>query len=102
MSLSFSLSSQPHYPKPRLKAGLEDHLGNVRVEGIGWANEYRADYRPFGGTEWTNSNINNKTSFRLGFLGLQKDKESNLGEYGVRKYDSEIGKFLAINLNFLP
>ena len=29
-----------------------------------------------------------------GYIGKEKDTESNLGEHGVRKYDSDLGRFL--------
>lgn len=36
------------------------------------------------------------TSFNLKFvyIGKEKDTESNLGDHGVRKYDSDLGRFL--------
>lgn len=34
---------------------------------------------------------------RLSFIDNEKDKESNLGDFGVRKYDGEIGRFASID-----
>ena len=34
---------------------------------------------------------------RLGFIGKEKDYESNLGDFGVRKYESFSGRFTSID-----
>ena len=49
------------------------------------------DYTPYGKILWQD---NNKDE-RLSFLGKEKDEESDLGDYGVRKYDDLTGRFTA-------
>ncbi len=51
------------------------------------------DYAPFGKVMCSSSNCLNRTKF----IGKGKEKESNYGDFGVRKYDDEIGRFLAID-----
>ncbi len=56
------------------------------------------DYKPFGGLEASGTNIPfAKAKTRLGYVEMPKDKESKLGDHGVRKYDTEVGRFLAID-----
>ncbi|MCE2503857.1 MAG: RHS repeat-associated core domain-containing protein, partial [Chlorobi bacterium] len=47
----------------------------------------RYDYKPFGGI------LSSGGEARQGFNSREKDKESGLGDFGVRKYDDEIGRF---------
>jgi len=50
------------------------------------------DYEPFGKVSWQSG-----PSKRLGFIDKEKDKESSLGDFGVRKYDDVIGRFTSID-----
>jgi RHS repeat-associated protein len=34
------------------------------------------------------------------FIGKEREKESSLGDFGVRKYDAELGRFMSIDLLF--
>jgi RHS repeat-associated protein len=40
---------------------------------------------------------NTENQTRLSFIGKEKDIESELGDFGVRKYDNEIGRFTSID-----
>ncbi len=53
-------------------------------------NAGRADYEPFG-----KAILNGKE--RLGFIGKERDNESSLGDFGVRKYDPDLGRFLSVD-----
>lgn len=43
--------------------------------------------------------VSSETCF--GYVDMPKEKESNLGDHGVRKYDSEVGRFLAVDSNII-
>ena len=49
------------------------------------------DYTPYGKILWQDNNNDERHSF----LGKEKDEESDLGDYGVRKYDDLTGRFTA-------
>ena len=49
------------------------------------------DYTPYGKILWQDNNKDERHSF----LGKEKDEESDLGDYGVRKYDDLTGRFTA-------
>ena len=55
------------------------------------------DYAPFGKVICSSSRCENRTKF----IGKEKDKESNYGDFGVRKYDDEIGRFTSIDKKLL-
>jgi len=76
----------------RKEYSVFDHLGSVRVklDEEGDIISYY-DYEPFGKQMSTN------VTPRLSFIDKEKDKESNLGDFGVRKYDYEIGRFTSID-----
>ncbi len=73
---------------------IQDNLGSTRVvlsaEGAlyDWTN-----YEPFGTV--LNSGGGQQNSDRLSYIGKEKDAESDLGDFGVRKYESETGRFLS-------
>ena len=76
---------------------IHDHLGNIRsvIKDFGTGNYEIAsqyDYKPFGGVL---SNIGEDE--RQTFLGKEKDAESSLGDFGVRKYDDLVGRFFQID-----
>ena len=48
------------------------------------------DMEPFGHVFWSRGSID-----RLGWIGKEIDLENALGDFGVRKYDDEIGRFLS-------
>jgi RHS repeat-associated protein len=39
--------------------------------------------------------MNQTTTSRAGYIGLERDSELGLAEHGVRKYDEGIGRFIA-------
>jgi RHS repeat-associated protein len=70
-----------------------DQLGNTHIvlknsEIIG---SYM--YEPFG----KQITLFSENQTRLSFIGKEKDIESELGDFGVRKYDNEIGRFTSID-----
>jgi uncharacterized protein RhaS with RHS repeats len=74
---------------------INDHLGSPLVELR--ADAAQADlyevlgeyvYMPFG----ERVTLNGKED-RQGFIGKQKDKETELADHGVRKYDEGLGRF---------
>jgi len=79
---------------------LFDHLGSVRTvlrKGLD-DNSYelreQLSYEPFGGVKnrlYCTGSV--KPDARLKYIGKQKDGESSLADYGVRKYDSDLGQF---------
>ncbi len=50
----------------------------------------RSDYEPFGAP------LSNGRE-RLSFIGKEQDNESSLGDYGVRKYDPTLGRFMSVD-----
>ncbi|MDA3843018.1 MAG: RHS repeat-associated core domain-containing protein, partial [Candidatus Kapabacteria bacterium] len=78
----------------RKNFNIHDHLGNVRaIIRLRDTAEILAqyDYAPFGDVLWSSGTDN-----RLGFIGKEKDNESSLGDFGVRKYDDGIGRFCQV------
>ena len=70
-----------------------DYLGNVRVvmrENKDIINSY--DYDPFGAVCGTDPNQD-----RTKFINKETDHESSLGDFGVRKYDAEFGRFTTLD-----
>lgn len=72
---------------------LTDHLGSVRtvIKSGGALTQY--DYKPYGALRWSNSSGYK----REGYIGKEEDKESGLGDYGVRKYDPTTGRFMSVD-----
>jgi RHS repeat-associated protein len=76
---------------------IYDHLGNLRVvmrdttANTPYLVRGLYDYEPFGAKI---SSLKNKD--RLSFIGKEKDLESKLGDFGVRKYDDFSGRFVQI------
>ncbi len=48
------------------------------------------DYEPFG-------EVRSIDFARTGFIGKEKDNENNLSDFGVRKYDEGLGRFLSVD-----
>ncbi len=75
---------------------INDRLGNVRTvlrkDGTAGTVVKQFFYTPFGSVIPLLGNVN-----RTKFIGKEKDKESNYGDFGVRKYDDEIGRFTSID-----
>ena len=67
---------------------LSDHLGSTRTEITEGGATASWDYEPYG------EPITGPAP-RTGFIDREEDKESGLGGFGVRKYDSETGRFLS-------
>ncbi len=70
---------------------IADHLGSNRVtlENTGSV-VTTTDYEPYG-------KAIAGVPPRKGFIDKEKDQESNLGDFGVRKYDDGIGRFTSID-----
>jgi len=75
---------------------INDRLGNVRTvlrkDGTAGTPVKQFFYTPFGSVIPLLGSVN-----RTKFIGKEKDKESNYGDFGVRKYDDEIGRFTSID-----
>ncbi|MBK8909922.1 MAG: hypothetical protein IPM61_01195 [Chlorobi bacterium] len=67
-----------------------DHLGSSRAV-LGSNGFTYSDYAPFGGL------LAGGTESRKGFIGKEKDGESDLRNLGVRQYDDEGGRFLSVD-----
>ncbi|MBX7215662.1 MAG: hypothetical protein K1X90_01750 [Candidatus Kapabacteria bacterium] len=67
-----------------------DHLGSSRAV-LGINGFTYSDYAPFGGL------LAGGTESRKGFIGKEKDGESDLRNLGVRQYDDEGGRFLSVD-----
>ncbi len=65
---------------------VTDHLGSTRAEIKERGPRQHWDYEPYGKAVAG-------VPPRKGFIDKEKDKESGLGDFGVRKYDDEIGRF---------
>ena len=78
-------------PDGGIEYRIADHLGSNRVTLDNTGSVVTTtDYAPFGGAIAG-------VPPRKGFIDKEKDKESNLGDFGVRKYDDGIGRFLSID-----
>jgi len=53
----------------------------------------QTDYAPFGNELWQGGNATERRSW----IGKEQDNESELGDFGVRKYDDDIGRFLSVD-----
>ena len=67
---------------------LSDHLGSTRTEITEGGATASWDYEPYGDPVAG-------TAPRKGFIDREEDLENGLGDFGVRKYDSETGRFLS-------
>ena len=71
---------------------IYDHLGSLRTVLREDEGSYEViselDYRPFGGVLASSGDES-----RTDFIGKEQDNESLLGDFGVRKYDNELGRF---------
>ena len=67
---------------------VSDHLGSTRAEIVEGGITQNWDYEPYGGAVTGDPP-------RKGFIDREEDKESALGDFGVRKYDEDIGRFLS-------
>ena len=57
-----------------------------------WTKNSNSDYKSFGGVL-----SNSGEDERQTFIGKEKDAESSLGDFGVRKYDDLVGRFFQID-----
>ena len=83
---STALGFRKEYP-------ITDHLGSVRVVLTPDERQSivsRSDFEPFGAP------LANGRE-RLSFIGKEQDNESSLGDYGVRKYDPTLGRFMSVD-----
>lgn len=72
---------------------VQDQLGSTRVimdDNGTVTGQY--NYEPFGAPL-----SGAGTEPRLSYIDREKDKESELGDFGVRKYDYEYGRFMSID-----
>ena len=76
---------------------IYNHLGSkaVEVDSAGNIIDYVL-YSPFGEPLKKNS-YQPQWNERLGYIDKEKDRESKLGDHGVRKYDYEIGRFTSVD-----
>lgn len=70
---------------------VSDHLGSTRVAIKETGTSQNWDYEPYGDPVAG-------LPPRKGFIDKEVDKESDLGDFGVRKYDDEIGRFLSTDV----
>jgi RHS repeat-associated protein len=71
-------------------------LGSTRVVLTADGSLYdRNEYEPFGTI--LRSGGGQYSSDRLSYIGKEKDSESDLGDFGVRKYEAETGRFLSVD-----
>ncbi|KXK09513.1 MAG: hypothetical protein UZ22_OP11002001050 [Microgenomates bacterium OLB23] len=73
---------------------IADHLGSPRIT----VNDQGAilqhtTYAPFGSVLTTTG-----TGQRTGYIGLEADNETGLGNYGVRLYEPEYGRFMSVDV----
>ena len=72
---------------------LSDHLGSSRVRlNASGAVTGTTDYAPFGEAQSTTGQTP-----RLTYIDKERDPESGLGDYGVRKYDALLGRFMQVD-----
>jgi len=70
---------------------ISDHLGSLRALVNDTGVVIRSvDYEPFGDVY-----AENGQATRREFLNLERDRESALGDHGVRKYDAELERFVS-------
>ena len=76
---------------------IYNHLGSkaVEVDSAGNIIDY-VQYSPFG-EPLKKNNYQPQWNERLGYIDKEKDRESKLGDHGVRKYDYEIGRFTSVD-----
>lgn len=67
---------------------ITDHLGSSRIALKEGGTRTEHDYEPYGAPVTGDPP-------RKGFIDKEVDRESNLGDFGVRKYDSDIGRFMS-------
>jgi RHS repeat-associated protein len=73
---------------------IQDNLGSTRVVLTADGSTYDwNEYEPFGTI--LRSGGGQYSSDRLSYIGKEKDSESDLGDFGVRKYEAETGRFLS-------
>lgn len=82
-------------PDGTKELNLRDHLGSVRTVVKAGLTVAQYDYKPFGKVDWSVGGTK-----REGYIGKEEDRESLLGDYGVRKYDADIGRFLSVDKLF--
>ena len=69
---------------------FSDHLGSTRLTlspTAGVVSSY--DYEPFGKI------ITGLNNDRTDWISKEKDKESSLSDFGARKYDEDVGRFMS-------
>ncbi len=72
---------------------ITDHLGSIRLVLTPDERQSivsRSDFEPFGAP------LANGRE-RLSFIGKEQDNESSLGDFGVRKYDPTLGRFMSVD-----
>lgn len=78
---------------------ITDHLGSVvsriQLNELGMWSINGSSYFDVAGNKI--SVIEDDRGDRLRFIGKEFDQENNLGDFGVRKYDSDLGMFTSID-----
>jgi RHS repeat-associated protein len=73
---------------------IQDNVGSTRVVLTADGSPYDwNEYEPFGTI--LRSGGGQYSSDRLSYIGKERDSESDLGDFGVRKYEAETGRFLS-------
>lgn len=71
---------------------IADHLGSNRVYIDTVLTTKTADYEPFG-----KAIAGVPTDMRQNYIDKEKDFENGLGDFGVRKYEEETGRFMSVD-----
>lgn len=72
---------------------IADHIGSTRVVLDQYGNSIgNYDYDSFGDVEWSTAPAQRKS-----WLGKEKDYESNMSDFGARKYIARSGRFTVID-----
>ncbi|MEP7219089.1 MAG: RHS repeat-associated core domain-containing protein, partial [Bacteroidota bacterium] len=72
---------------------IADHLGSTRVGVTSTGVDARYNYEVFGKQQ----PVTGVYTPREGYIGKEKDIESQTFDFGVRKYEDETGRFLSID-----
>lgn len=93
-ALGMEITSTPNATSGEVKdVHFADHLGSTRATYATTGSSTATDYKPFGSTLW-----NRNGNVRQTFLGKEQDAESDLGDFGARKYDPSIGRFTSTDV----
>ncbi|HRP03110.1 MAG TPA: RHS repeat-associated core domain-containing protein, partial [Candidatus Kapabacteria bacterium] len=80
------------YRKGEVLASDTCEISQMLLTDVEW--QYR--YNPFG-EPLKKNNYQPQWNERLDYIDKEKDRESKLGDHGVRKYDYELGRFTSVD-----